>query len=77
MSLEMLEQLPAYEDLKELEDGLRAQKQLTFQNIFQEPTGYYMIKCFLIADYAGMIVIQLLHTLVCRLWCIARWLCVM
>jgi hypothetical protein len=53
VSLEMLENLPAYEELKELEEGLRSQKLLTFQNIFQEPTGYYMIKCFLIADYAG------------------------
>jgi hypothetical protein len=49
----MLEQLPPYAELKELEEGLNQQKMLTFQNIFQEPTGYYMIKCFLIADYAG------------------------
>lgn len=52
VSLEMLEQLPPYEELKDLEEDLRRQKLLNFQTIFSEPTGFYMIKCFLIADYA-------------------------
>jgi hypothetical protein len=52
VSLEMLEQLPPYEDLKELETRLRSEGALTFDRIFHQPTGYYMMKCFLVADYA-------------------------
>jgi len=52
VSLEMLKQLPPYEELKELEEKLRVDNKINFKTIFQEPTGYYMIKCFLIADYA-------------------------
>jgi hypothetical protein len=52
VSLEMLEQLPPYEELRGLEDKLRFENKLSFDSIFNEPTGYYMIKCFLIADYA-------------------------
>src|SRR3954470_6816892 len=48
----MLEQLPPYEELRGLEDKLRFENKLSFDSIFNEPTGYYMIKCFLIADYA-------------------------
>lgn len=50
--LEMLEQLPPYEELTGLEDQLRRDGLLSFKQIFQEPTGYYCIKCFLVADYA-------------------------
>jgi hypothetical protein len=46
VSLEMLEQLPPYEELKGLEDGLRFENKLAFDSIFNEPTGYYMIKWF-------------------------------
>lgn len=53
VSLEMLEQMPPYEELKDFEAKLKDEGKLTFQYIFQEPTGFYMIKCFLIADYAG------------------------
>jgi len=52
VSLEMLKQLPPYEELKELEEKLRVDNKINFDTIFREPTGYYMIKCFLIADYA-------------------------
>jgi len=52
VSLEMLEQLPPYDDLRGLEEKLRFEGKLTFDSIFNEPTGYYMIKCFLVADYA-------------------------
>lgn len=48
----MLEQLPPYEELRGLEDKLRFENKLTFDSIFNEPTGYYMMKIFLIADYA-------------------------
>jgi len=51
--LDMLEQLPPYDSLKELEVKLEKEDQLTFKRIFNEPTGYYLTKCFLIADYAG------------------------
>jgi len=50
--LEMYEQLPPYEDLEALEAKLKAEGALTFDRIFDQPTGYYMIKCFLVADYA-------------------------
>mmetsp|Transcript_15563 Transcript_15563/g.30555 ORF Transcript_15563/g.30555 Transcript_15563/m.30555 type:complete len:616 (-) Transcript_15563:407-2254(-) len=52
ISLEMYEQLPPFEELGELESKLRAEGALTFDRIFSQPTGYYMIKCFLVADYA-------------------------
>jgi len=48
----MLEQLPPYDDLRGLEEKLRFEGKLTFDSIFNEPTGFYMIKCFLVADYA-------------------------
>ena len=43
---------PPYEELKELEEDLRRKNALTFDTIFREPTGYYLIKCFLVADYS-------------------------
>jgi len=52
VSLIMLDQLPPYDECKELENQLKTSKQLTFNMIFQEPTGFYMLKCFLKADYA-------------------------
>lgn len=52
ISLEMYEKLPPYEDLEALEAKLKAEGALTLDRIFQQPTGYYMIKCFLLADYA-------------------------
>ena len=52
VSLEMYEQLPPYEQCREIEDKLRADNRLTFECIFNEPTGFYCIKTFLIADYA-------------------------
>lgn len=48
----MLETIPPYEQCLELERKLEAENALTFDRIFNTPTGYYMIKCFLIADYA-------------------------
>jgi len=53
VSLEMLDRLPPYEECKDLEEQLRAAGKLDFNTIFHEPTGFYMIKCFLIADYVG------------------------
>lgn len=55
VSLEMLDQLPPYEsaECKEIEDRLKAENKLDFNTIFHEPTGFYFIKCFLMADYAG------------------------
>ena len=50
--LDMLHSLPPYEELKDMEERLRQDGKLNFSTIFNEPTGFYMIKCFLIADYA-------------------------
>ena len=52
VSLEMLYQLPPYEELSELERALGEDNALTFDRIFHEPCGYYNIRNFLIADYA-------------------------
>lgn len=52
VSLEMLNSLPPYEQCAELEKKLERDGELTFERIFNSPTGLYMIKCFLKADYA-------------------------
>ena len=52
VSLEMYEQLPPYEQCRDIEDKLRADNRLSFECIFNEPTGFYCIKTFLVADYA-------------------------
>lgn len=49
---EIWDTLPPFEDLKDLEEKLKAEGRINFNTIFGEPTGYYFIKCFLIADYA-------------------------
>jgi len=51
VSLEMLHQLPAYVDLKETEQKLKDESKLNFNSVFHEPTGFYLIKCFLTSDY--------------------------
>ena len=45
VSLEMLEQLPPYSDCRDIEERLRVEHKLTFEAIFNEATGFYMIKC--------------------------------
>lgn len=52
VSLQMLHNLPPYEECVELEQKLKEKKLITFDKIFHEPCGYYCMKCFLIADYA-------------------------
>ena len=52
VSLEMLEQLPAYADCASLEARLQADGLLGFDSVFHSATGYYLFSCFLIADYA-------------------------
>jgi len=52
VSLEMLNQLPPYEELRELEAQLLASGHITFDRVFHEPCGFYSIKTFLISDYA-------------------------
>jgi len=49
--LEMYNQLPAYTELKEVEQKFREEGKMTFNHVFHEPTGYYLIKCFLTSDY--------------------------
>lgn len=53
VSLEMLEQLPPYEETRELEEKLKAEGRLDFNHIFHEHTGFYFIKQFLTSDFAG------------------------
>jgi len=51
-NLELLNFLPKYEELKDLEEELRTQGKLRFDAIFAEPTGSYLMRCFLISDYS-------------------------
>jgi beta-adrenergic-receptor kinase len=51
-NLDILNQLPRYEDLNELEAELKSQGKLKFDQVFSEPTGFYLLKCFLVADYS-------------------------
>lgn len=47
-NLKLLEKLPDYERLKDYENSL----DICFKNVFHEPLGYYLMKCFLISDYS-------------------------
>lgn len=51
--LEMYETLPPYDECKHIEQQLLNQNKLTFDAIFNEPTGYYFMKCYLISDYCA------------------------
>eukprot|EP00808_Paulinella_micropora_P018521 g36395.t1 len=52
VSLEMMQKLPPFEECKHIEEKLKSSGELDFDTVFHEPLGYYMIKCFLLADYA-------------------------
>eukprot|EP00469_Lotharella_globosa_P017179 CAMPEP_0167818488 /NCGR_PEP_ID=MMETSP0112_2-20121227/4830_1 /TAXON_ID=91324 /ORGANISM="Lotharella globosa, Strain CCCM811" /LENGTH=614 /DNA_ID=CAMNT_0007718473 /DNA_START=59 /DNA_END=1903 /DNA_ORIENTATION=- len=52
ISTEMWDKAPLYSDCKHLEHRLQDEKKLDFKTIFHKATGFYMIKCFLIANYA-------------------------
>jgi len=49
--LDMLENLPHYNELKESEQKLKEEGKMNFNHVFHEPTGFYLIKCFLTSDY--------------------------
>lgn len=51
-NLDFLRRMPLYSSLIEYEADLRQSDKLTFSDIFHEPIGYYLMKCFLIADYS-------------------------
>jgi serine/threonine protein kinase len=51
--LDILNQLPEYEALHDLEAKLIADGAITFERIFHEPCGYYNFRNFLLADYAA------------------------
>mmetsp|Transcript_11510 Transcript_11510/g.28346 ORF Transcript_11510/g.28346 Transcript_11510/m.28346 type:complete len:620 (+) Transcript_11510:133-1992(+) len=48
----MWEDAPEYKECEELEQYLREKKEINFKALFNKPTGFYMIKCFLIANYS-------------------------
>lgn len=50
--LDMLENIPPYEECGHIEERLQSEGALTFDRIFYQPTGYYFIKCFLVSNYA-------------------------
>jgi hypothetical protein len=47
------EDLPPFEELGALEAELHQRGLITFDRIFKEATGFYLIKCFLMADYSA------------------------
>lgn len=51
-NMEILQTMPSYEELADLENELKSNNLITFDKIFNEPTGYYLMKCFLIADFS-------------------------
>lgn len=48
----LLDQLPPYEQLAELEKKLKTEGKTNFDTIYHEPTGNYLFRCFLAADYS-------------------------
>eukprot|EP00466_Bigelowiella_natans_P015523 jgi/Bigna1/85404/estExt_fgenesh1_pg.C_40007 len=52
VSDEMWKRVPKFENCMDLEKFLREQKQLNFETVFNKSTGFYMLKCFLIANQA-------------------------
>ncbi|GAB5358720.1 hypothetical protein AAMO2058_000482900 [Amorphochlora amoebiformis] len=49
---EMWDKSPDFKMCLGLEEKLREEGKLTFHTVFHKATGFYMIKCFLIANYA-------------------------
>ncbi len=49
----VLRRLPPYESLRSFELALRGRGEIDFSRVFREPLGFYLIKCFLIADYGA------------------------
>jgi serine/threonine protein kinase len=49
----MWEALPLYEECADIEAKLKESGKINFDQIFHEAMGFYAIKCFLVADYAG------------------------
>ena len=66
VSLEMLEQLPPYAECRDIEERLRMENKLTFEAIFNEATGFYMIKSAhaLLCTHCAALHSTLLHLLV-------------
>lgn len=50
---EMWDTLPSYESCIEIERQLERDNKLTFDDIFSEPQGFYMLKSFLITQFCG------------------------
>ncbi|GAB5357632.1 hypothetical protein AAMO2058_000390500 [Amorphochlora amoebiformis] len=48
----MWEHAPKYESCKILEKNLEEKGRLSFNTVFHKSTGFYMLQCFLIANYA-------------------------
>eukprot|EP01083_Nonionella_stella_P084932 235215_1 len=51
-NLELLKKLPKYTELSELERNLKEQDLLTFNTIFHEPVGTYLIQTFLVTEHS-------------------------
>ena len=51
-NLELLKKMPPFSELQDYYKKLKDAGEITFSKVFHEPIGYYMMKCFLIADYS-------------------------
>ena len=51
--LDIIANPPQQEELEIVEARLLKQNQLSFDHVFNQDMGYYLIKCFLTADYAA------------------------
>lgn len=52
VSTEIVERLPPYEELVELEKRLKEEGDLSFATVFHRPAGFYLFQSFLKADYS-------------------------
>lgn len=52
ISTEMLDTLPPYEELRSIEETLESEGRLRLTRIFNEPTGAYLIRCFMNEGYS-------------------------
>eukprot|EP00474_Spongospora_subterranea_P009656 CRZ10114.1 hypothetical protein [Spongospora subterranea] len=51
-NLDLIRRMPLYSSLADYEMELRQHDKISFSHIFYEPIGYYLMKCFLVADYS-------------------------
>jgi len=51
-NLNLLSSLPSYSECEEYESTLKSRQEITFDKIFSQPLGFYLMKCFLELNHA-------------------------